>query len=109
MPNTVLVAASAVLAVAWIPVGLYFYRSWKKRKSPLSLAICGLIALPIYTNSMTGLFLEAESKWFCSIMFFVSLLLFANFIFCFYWQRRSFSGGRELKERRGKKPHQSST
>ena len=101
MPQPVLVAASAVMAVAWIPIGLYFFRAWRSRKSPLSLAICGLVALPVYLNSMTSVFLGSQPEWFCTVLFFVNLTLFANFIFCFYWQRKSFPENRKLKEKRG--------
>lgn len=47
---------SAYLAVAglsilcWIPILLRFYRSWVKRNNPISLGICAIIILLIWTS-----------------------------------------------------------
>lgn len=39
-----------VLIVAWIPLLLSFFRSWRARKNPISLAICLTIFLAAFTN-----------------------------------------------------------
>ncbi len=37
-----------VLALAWIPIILRFYRQWRNRKNPVSLAICLILFFIIY-------------------------------------------------------------
>jgi uncharacterized membrane protein HdeD (DUF308 family) len=41
-------AAAIAVALAWIPVGLRFVRSWRARGNPISLAICVLIVQALY-------------------------------------------------------------
>lgn len=96
MSEAALVVAAGVLALAWVPIGFYFLRSWKKRRSPLSLAICGLVAFPIYTNCSTALFLQSHPRWITGVLFIVNLVLLLNFLFCFYWQKKSFPEDRKL-------------
>jgi hypothetical protein len=40
--------ATLVVALAWIPVLLRFFRSWRARGNPISLAICVMITRAIY-------------------------------------------------------------
>jgi hypothetical protein len=97
MSETMLVVVAGILAVAWVPVGIYFFKSWKNRRSPLSLAICGLIGFPIYTNLSTALFMDSSSKWVCLVLVVANLVLWSNFMFCFYWQKKSFPDVRSRK------------
>ncbi len=111
MPETVLIIVAMVLGVAWVPVGFFFLSSWKARKSPLSLAICGLIAFPVYTNFSTALFIDSDPRWIACTLIVVNLILLLNFAFCFYWQKRSFPDRRKLPvspapDEVGDPPHQ---
>ena len=36
--------------LAWIPILIRFYRSWTKRSNPISLGICAMIMLLIWTR-----------------------------------------------------------
>lgn len=40
--------AALVVAFAWLPVLLRFYRSWRARGNPISLAICVLVLAALY-------------------------------------------------------------
>ena len=40
--------AALVVALAWLPVLLRFYRSWRTRGNPISLAICVLVLAALY-------------------------------------------------------------
>lgn len=111
MPETALIIVAVILGVAWVPIGLFFLRSWKNRKSPLSLAICGLIAFPVYTNFSTALFLDGDQTWISGTLIAVNFILFMNFMFCFYWQKKSFPDRRKLPvspapDEVGDPPHQ---
>jgi O-antigen ligase len=46
--QTTLLILSTVLAMAWVPVLLRFFRNWRGRANPISLAICFLVAFAIY-------------------------------------------------------------
>jgi hypothetical protein len=89
-----IIAVSALLALAWIPVGLHFWRAWKRRGSPLSLAICALIGYPIFTNASTYIFLTGEEAVTVQVMIGANLLLFLNFLLCFRWQKKTFPDAR---------------
>jgi hypothetical protein len=111
MPETVLIIIALALGVAWVPVGYFFLSSWKARKSPLSLAIVGLIAFPVYTNFSTALFINSDPKWIACTLIVVNTVLLLNFWLCFYWQKRSFPDRRKLldsagPEKVGDPPHQ---
>jgi O-antigen ligase len=40
--------AALIIALAWIPVLLRFFRSWRARGNPISLAICLLVIYALY-------------------------------------------------------------
>ena len=40
--------AAAIVALAWIPVFLRFFRSWRTRGNPISMAICVLVVYALY-------------------------------------------------------------
>jgi len=41
-------SVAVAAALAWIPVFLRFFRSWRARNNPISLAICALILFVLY-------------------------------------------------------------
>jgi len=89
-----LVVVSAVLAAAWVPVGVHFWRSWKHRGSPLSLAICGLVGFPVFTNASTAIFLNGDEVQTVLAMVGTNFLLLLNFMICFKWQKQRFPDAR---------------
>ncbi len=45
---TVLLCLSALLALGWLPILFQFYKNWRNRNNPISLAICFAIAFTVY-------------------------------------------------------------
>lgn len=76
------------LALAWIPVGLFFWKSWRTRRSPLSLAICALVGYPVFTNLSTFVFLSEPVASSVAGMIVANFVLLLNFFLCFRLQKR---------------------
>jgi len=95
----ILVVISGVLAVAWGFVTAFFWRSWRIRKSPLSIAICAMTAYPIFTNASAAIFLYQDSKLSISLMLGTNTLLLINFALCFKWQNERFADSRSRSPR----------
>lgn len=89
-----LIVVSAIVGASWVPVGVYFWRSWKRRGSPLSLAICALIAFPIFTNLSSAIFLAGSTTQTIIALVVANLLLLMNFVVCFRWQKERFPNAR---------------
>ncbi len=90
-----IVVVAALLAIAWLPVGAHFWRSWRARGSPVSLAICGVVGFQIYLSSSTWLFMKNDPRWVATVMLLGNLLTLANFYLCFRWQRKRFPDARK--------------
>lgn len=90
MWTIVVVAITAILAVAWVPIGIHFWRAWKLRGAPLSLAICGLVGFQIYLNSGTWLFFQNDPRWVSGVVAVGNLAILLNFWLCFKWQKIRF-------------------
>jgi membrane protein YdbS with pleckstrin-like domain len=98
--NLALLVTSAILAVAWIPVLVRFFRNWRTRANPISLAICFLVAFSIYlcfvpflgpSNNdplLTALVIEGVNAVTC-LFFYVS----------FGWARRKWNPKNEKLRR----------
>lgn len=89
------VAVAAGLAVGWVPVGTHFWRAWRLRGAPLSLAICGLIALQIYSNASAWLFIQNDVRWVISVLSVGNLVILSNFYLCMRWQKTRFPDARK--------------
>lgn len=46
--SVALLCLSALLALAWLPILLQFFKNWRGRNNPISLAICFVVAFAIY-------------------------------------------------------------
>lgn len=46
--SVALLCLSSILALAWLPILIKFFRNWRGRANPISLAICFIIAFAIY-------------------------------------------------------------
>lgn len=89
-----IVVLSAILAAAWVPIAVHFWKSWKRRGSPLSLAICALIGFPIFTNVSSAVFLTGNEVQTVLAMVGTNMLLLLNFAICFRWQKERFPDAR---------------
>lgn len=92
--SIILGSVSLVLAIAWHFVAVYFWKSWRKRKSPLSLAICALTGYPIFINANSIIFLHQDRELSVALMVGANFILLVNFAICFKWQKRAFSDSR---------------
>lgn len=99
MWGSVVVGVTAVLAALWVPIGLHFWKAWRLRGVPLSLAICGLVGFQVYLNSGTWLFLGNDPLWVASVVAGVNLLILVNFYACLKWQNRRFMGTRRKSQK----------
>lgn len=86
----ILSVVSIVLAIAWHFVAVHFWKAWKLRKSPLSLAICALIGYPIFTNTSSMIFIYQDPRLSVGIMLLANAVLLINFWVCFRWQKERF-------------------
>lgn len=102
LTNIALVGFSIILAGAWIPVAIYFWKAWKFRGSPLSLAICGLVGYPIFTNANSVIFLFQDQEVSVRLLVGANFLLLINFAICFKWQKDRFPEERSQSSRGSK-------
>lgn len=90
------IIASLALAVAWAPLFKRFLRGWRNRKNPVSLAICALISLIMYTNVMTALLALDPGNW--QTVRVLDLLfggfVVVNFYASFRWSNQRFPNAR---------------
>jgi len=47
--SVALMCLAVVLAIAWLPILIKFFRNWRNRANPISLAICFVVAFAMYT------------------------------------------------------------
>lgn len=92
-----LVGVSVLLALLWIPIFLNFFRAWRERKNPVSLAICGIIAYAVYNNAVSvGLYAFGGSpKWSTVGIIVFEGITCVNFYFAFRWSQRKFHSDRQ--------------
>lgn len=94
--NILLIIASCVLAIAWIPLAVRFNRGWRTRRNPVSLAICAAALLFAYTNVLSALALSGLTTWeFFEVAWHVfSAAVVINFYVCFRWSDNKFVNAR---------------
>jgi hypothetical protein len=78
---------SCVLGLAWLPIALRFYRRWKSRKNPISLAVFAGCLLFAYTNVLFALTLMNRTTWqfFTIALHGFNGVVVLNFYISFYW------------------------
>jgi uncharacterized membrane protein len=85
MPYLLLV--SIAVSLLWIPVLLFFFKNWRTRNNPISMAICGMVLFVIYSDALiwAAALLHSEVPFYvmqtaeiCSIMFFYLSLRWAK-------------------------------
>jgi hypothetical protein len=92
----VIAVLSCVLALAWLPLAIRFYRGWKSRKNPVSLAIFAACLLFSYTNILFALALTDQATWqfFAIATHAFDAVVVLNFFVSFYWSDKKFEGAR---------------
>jgi uncharacterized membrane protein len=100
----ILLAVSLVLALAWVPVFRFFFRAWRERANPISLAICFLVLFAIYTNGAAVLLLAFGSSSLDAVIALrvVDLAVLVFFYLSFRWAKHRWkpANGEERKKRR---------
>lgn len=93
---TAIVVLSCVLALAWLPLAVRFYRGWKSRKNPVSLAIFAALLLFVYTDILFALALTRQTTWhfFAFATHAFDAVVVLNFYVSFYWSDKKFEGAR---------------
>ena len=96
MSGGILISVSAVLTLVWVPILLRFVRAWQARHNPISLAICGIILLSIYSNILTiAVYLyESEPAWAAYATHSFNALICLNFYLAFLWSNKKFPDSR---------------
>jgi hypothetical protein len=90
-----LITALAI-ALAWLPMVIKFFRSWRERGNPVSLAICVLIGLAVYLPVYAVIVLPPS--WPLATMVAVSGLVCACFYGALFWAKRRFQNSRRDRE-----------
>jgi len=93
---TAVIVLACVLALAWLPLAVRFYRGWKFRKNPVSLAIFAGCLLFTYTNTLLVLALTGQTTWqfFTTALLVFDSVVVLNFYVSFYWSDKKFEGAR---------------
>mgnify|MGYP001591707496 CR=1 FL=1 len=97
MRDILVFLGALVVALAWIPIMLKFFRAWRQRSNPVSLAICGLIVFVVYSNVVmiaTYLTQGNMAAAFASAWGFNTLSCI-NFYFAFRWADKHFNTARQ--------------
>lgn len=93
---TALLALSIALAIAWVPILLRFVSSWRARRNPVSLAICGIIVLSVHANVivMAVYAFNGSPQWAALTVHIFNALVCLNFYLSFMWARKRFPDAR---------------
>lgn len=91
-----LVVWAAVLAVAWLPLAHKFNAGWKRRRNPVSLAICATALLLAYSNVIFAFAVMDQTTWkfFAVATHIFEAVVVLNFYVSFYWSEKRFPGER---------------
>lgn len=85
-------AVTVAIAMAWIPLLLKFFRSWRDRANPISLAICFLIILASYSPLWVSL--GPEKPWSWAGLLVIDSLVCGSFYVALLMARRRFPDSR---------------
>lgn len=87
------IASTVTLALAWLPVFVRFFRSWRARGNPISIAICTLILVTLYVPVyLAGCI---PSSWPLATVIALSVIACATFYGTFYYANRRFPDTRK--------------
>lgn len=81
-----------VVALGWLPVLIRFFRSWRERANPISLAICVLISVALYLPVYGAATLEP--LWPRATISVLSAVACGTFYAAFWWAKKRFLNSR---------------
>ena len=87
---------AGIAVILWLPILLKFYKSWLGRHNPVSLAICALILLLVW-SSVAGAWLvtgSLDADVVILVSSGLSAMVAAFSHVAFYWSEKRFSGER---------------
>jgi hypothetical protein len=88
--TAVLTVLGIIVAIGWLPVFWHFWKSWKVRNNPISLAICGLVGFMMYINVAVYIFIQNDPRWTLSVVGGVNVVVLLNFYACLRWAHKLF-------------------
>lgn len=93
----ILTATMIAITAAWTPIFLKFFRTWRARHNPVSLAICGIIALTIYSNAISlGVStFDSNPLWSTVAVIAFNCIACLNCYLAFRWSDRKFHSDRK--------------
>jgi hypothetical protein len=97
---TIYFVIAGLAVLLWLPILLKFYKAWLGRHNPVSLAICAVIILLVWSTVagawlVTGS-LDADVVVLVTSGMSATVAAFAHI--AFYWSDRKFVGTRSRKE-----------
>lgn len=89
---------SCGIALFWLPITLRFYKAWRLRQNPISLAIAWLTMVVSYAHMIVGFDRAGGIPpiWILSLSVGLSATACANFYFAFFWAKKKFLSGRAV-------------
>lgn len=89
---TALSLVGLTLIAAWVPILLRFFRAWKQRHNPVSLAICGVVLLIIYMNVLLIMVSSFKASLFGALLIGLGFNVIAcfNIHIAFRWSEKKF-------------------
>lgn len=88
--EVILAAIGAVVALGWVPVFRHFWKAWRARSNPISLAICGLVGFMVYINCAVYILIHNDPLWTAAVVGAVNIAVLANFYLCMSWAHKLF-------------------
>lgn len=91
--TTLRVALGIAVAIAWIPVFLFFFKNFRDRHNPVSLAIGTLVALVILYTGPVDYWItsgSASTGWVFTVVDILSLAVCFHFYLAIRWSKRKF-------------------
>lgn len=86
-----LLALSALLALAWLPILLNFFRNWRGRSNPISLAIVFIVFFAIYISIVPFVGAEQDPVVMMCVVQGVNAVTCLFFHISFRWARKRWS------------------
>jgi hypothetical protein len=85
------------ITAAWSPIFVKFFQAWRSRHNPVSLAICGVIALVIYSNAISLGVSTFDGNPLLSTVAVIAFNMVAclNCYLAFRWSDRKFHSDRK--------------
>lgn len=100
--NIALLCLSAVLALAWLPILVKFFRNWRSRANPISLAICFIVAFACYICAIPFVGLGPDPIVTAVVIQAVNAVTCLFFHVAFGWARKRWIIEDELALRRAR-------